>query len=104
MTASPQRNAETCRRCRFRFSVRQGLRPNDSAFRTPNSELFPLVKLHKAGILLLCKCSSIPEARKAAPFPKNSQNFPSESASEMGLFALSFLCILPIDKKARKPL
>ena len=103
MTASPQRNAETCR-ASFHFRLPKKRRPNNAAFRTPNSELFPLVKLHKAGILLLCKCSSIPEARKAAPFPKNSQNFPSESASEMGLFALSFLCILPIDKKARKPL
>ena len=73
-----------------------------SAFRTPNPS--PLVKLHKSAYSLLCKCPSIPKVRKAVPFPKKAQNLPSESTSEMSLFPFSFLCILPIDKKPRKPL
>ena len=105
MTARPQRDAETCRRPRFHYQRSSWSAPQQ--FRIPNSEFRVLslpVKLHKSAYSLLCKCSSIPKVRKAVPFPKKAQNLPSESTSEMSLFPFSFLCILPIDKKARKPL
>ena len=89
----------------FMIGVRHGLRPINSAFRIPNDEfIFPRQAAQKCVSAFVQMVQYLKCVEKLPFSEKKGRNLPSESASEMSLFPFPFLCILPIDKKPRKPL